>query len=73
MQHPLHLEYEARKSWVTAREPDGRLDWCRAGGLTNFAAVGILGDSDQYGRPHVVDCTSGGTTNCIFCGKDIMP
>jgi hypothetical protein len=60
--HPNWQEYQARASWT-------RKGVCRAGGLENFARVGLYGDHENYGYPHVIDHNLwAGCTNCIFCG-----
>ena len=42
-------------------------DWCHAGGISNWAKIGVITDHENYGYPHVVYA---GTTNCAFCGKE---
>lgn len=47
-------------------------DWCHAGGVINFAKVGIVNEHENYGFPHVLDHVyDEKTTNCIFCGKEV--
>lgn len=47
-------------------------DWCHAGGLRNYAALGIaVEDHENYGLPHVTGWIAEVgvmATNCVFCG-----
>lgn len=53
-------------------------DWCHAGGVGNWEAIGHITTHPNYGWPHVIGCMyfheegiEVMTLNCIYCGREI--
>lgn len=46
---------------------------CRAGGLLNWAAIGIEQEHSNYSMSHVTGWDGRRhTTNCWYCGKEVL-